>query len=99
MLRTDGEPVRVLVVDDEPALAELLAKPFSLAEVILRLRTLLCRAGMDATSPGPSLVIGDLILDEDSHEVTRDGRRFELLRLLMRNVGRVLTSAQILEQV
>ncbi|MFC4858134.1 hypothetical protein [Actinophytocola glycyrrhizae] len=85
----------MLAVADEPALAELLAKPVSLAEVVLRLRTLLRHAGMDVASPGPSLVIGALILDEGNHEVTRGGRRidlttveFDLLRFPMRTPAR-----------
>ena len=52
------------------------------------------------------LVVGDLTLDEDSHEVTRGGTEisltateFELLRYLMRNPRRVLSKAQILDRV
>ena len=52
------------------------------------------------------LVVGDLTLDEDSHEVTRGGEQihltateFELLRYLMRNPKRVLSKAQILDRV
>jgi two-component system OmpR family response regulator len=52
------------------------------------------------------LVVGDLTLDEDSHEVTRGGAQiqltateFELLRYLMRNPKRVLSKAQILDRV
>ena len=51
-------------------------------------------------------VVGDLILDEDSHEVTRAGENinltateFELLRYMMRNPKRVLSKAQILDRV
>jgi len=51
-------------------------------------------------------VVGDLVLDEDSHEVTRAGEsvtltstEFELLRFLMRNPKRVLSKAQILDRV
>ncbi|MEU6587354.1 response regulator transcription factor [Nocardia sp. NPDC046763] len=189
MRRADGSPVSVLVVDDEPALAELLAlalryegwtvgtagdgrtavararelrpdvavldvmlpdmtglevldrlrylipdlpvllltakdsvedriagftaggddyvtKPFSIDEVVLRLRALLRRAGVASEDSGSRLVVGDLVLDEDSHEVTRDGvdialtsTEFELLRLFMRNPRRVLSKAQILDRV
>ena len=55
---------------------------------------------------GNVLVVGDLTLDEDSHEVTRGGTEisltateFELLRYLMRNPRRVLSKAQILDRV
>jgi two-component system, OmpR family, response regulator len=187
--RADGSPVRVLVVDDEPSLAELLAsvlryegweirtagdgssavraarefepdailldimlpdfdgmevlrrvrgilphvcvlfltardsvqdrvsgitaggddyvtKPFSLEEVIARLRGLLRRAGMARASSGTELVVADLRMDEDAREVRRDGElieltatEFELLRFMMRNPRRVLSKAQILDRV
>jgi two-component system OmpR family response regulator len=52
------------------------------------------------------LIVGDLTMDEDSHEVIRDGEQinltateFELLRYLMRNPKRVLSKAQILDRV
>ncbi len=187
--RPDGDPVRVLVVDDEPNLAELLAmalryegwevrsagdglgavraarefkpdavvldimlpdidglevlrrmradtpevpvlfltakdsvedrvtgltaggddyviKPFSLEEVVARLRGLMRRANRSVLLPDSTLVVGDLVLDEDSHEVRRGGdlieltaTEFELLRYLMRNARRVLSKTQILDRV
>ena len=189
MKRMDGHPVRVLVVDDEPSLAELMAnvlryegweiqtagdgasavraarefrpdavvldimlpdfdglevlrrlraelpyvcvlfltardavedriagitaggddyvtKPFSLEEVLARLRGLLRRANLTRAQTEGSLVVGDLTMDEDAREVRRDGdlidltaTEFELLRLLMRNPRRVLSKAQILDRV
>jgi two-component system OmpR family response regulator len=52
------------------------------------------------------LIVGDLVLDEDSHEVSRGGEEisltateFELLRFLMRNARRVVSKAQILDRV
>jgi two-component system OmpR family response regulator len=57
-------------------------------------------------SGGATIVVGDLALDEDSHEVTRGGEsisltatEFELLRFMMRNSKRVLSKAQILDRV
>ena len=124
--RPDGTPVRVLVVDDEPSLAELLAsvlryegwyvvtaggddyvtKPFSLEEVLARLRGLLRRANLTRAQSEGSLRVGDLTMDEDAREVRRDGdlidltaTEFELLRFLMRNPRRVLSKAQILDRV
>jgi two-component system OmpR family response regulator len=187
--RADGSPVRVLVVDDEPSLAELLAsvlryegweirtaedgaaavrtarefqpdavvldimlpdfdglevlrrvrsllphvcvlfltardsvqdrvngitaggddyvtKPFSLEEVIARLRGLLRRAGITRASTGTELIVADLTMDEDAREVRRDSdlieltaTEFELLRFMMRNPRRVLSKAQILDRV
>jgi two-component system, OmpR family, response regulator len=187
--RADGTPVRVLVVDDEPSLAELLAsvlryegwdvrtaasgaeavatahefrpdavvldimlpdlsgidvmrrlraeiphvcvlfltardavedrvagitaggddyvtKPFSLEEVLARLRGLLRRANLTRAHAEGLLAVGDLTMDEDAREVRRDGKlieltatEFELLRFLMRNPRRVLSKAQILDRV
>ncbi len=187
--RADGTPVRVLVVDDEPSLAELLAsvlryegwnvltagsgaeavrtarefrpdavvldimlpdfnglevmrrlraeipqvcvlfltardavedrvagitaggddyvtKPFSLEEVIARIRAVLRRTRGDGDEPTPRLKFADLELDEDSHEVWRAGQpvqlsptEFKLLRYFMSNANRVLSKMQILDHV
>ena len=85
---------------------DYVTKPFSLEEVIARLRGLLRRSGATSVRPDTQLVVGDLVLDEDSHEVTRAGvpvkltaTEFELLRFLMRNPKRVLSKAQILDRV
>ena len=85
---------------------DYVTKPFSLEELVARLRGLLRRAGMAAAKQGSELVVGDLVLDEDSHEVRRGGTdveltatEFELLRFLMRNPRRVLSKAQILDRV
>ncbi len=189
LLRADGSPIRVLVVDDEPTLAEVLAsvlryegwevqtagdgssavrtarefepdavildimlpdfdglevlrriragsprvcvlfltardavedriagitaggddyvtKPFSLEEVLARLRGLLRRANVARSASESLLVVGDLTMDEDAREVRRDGAlieltatEFELLRYLIRNPRRVLSKGQILDRV
>ena len=85
---------------------DYVTKPFSLEELIARLRGLLRRSGATTARPDTQIVVGDLILDEDSHEVTRAGEpikltatEFELLRYLMRNPKRVLSKAQILDRV
>jgi two-component system OmpR family response regulator len=85
---------------------DYVTKPFSLEEVVARLRALLRRTGAGAERTASTLVVGDLTLDEDSHEVTRAGQEisltateFELLRYLMRNPKRVLSKAQILDRV
>ncbi len=85
---------------------DYVTKPFSLEELVARLRGLLRRTGATSLRPGSQLVVGDLSLDEDSHEVTRAGveiqltaTEFELLRYLMRNPRRVLSKAQILDRV
>ena len=85
---------------------DYVTKPFSLEEVVLRLRGLLRRNGIGAVDSGAQIVVGDLVLDEDSHEVSRDGEpitltstEFELLRFLMHNPRRVLSKSQILDHV
>lgn len=86
---------------------DYVVKPFSLEELIARLRAVLRRSQAVADEPtDPVLRVGDLTLDEDSYEVARDGEpieltttEFELLRYLMRNPRRVLSKAQILDRV
>jgi two-component system, OmpR family, response regulator len=85
---------------------DYVTKPFSLEEVVARLRGLLRRAGMTAARSDALLAVGDLTMDEDSREVRRAGEpitltatEFELLRYLMRNPKRVLSKAQILDRV
>ncbi|AZZ40143.1 DNA-binding response regulator [Acidipropionibacterium jensenii] len=85
---------------------DYVTKPFSLEELIARLRGLLRRSGATEPRSDSTLVVGDLTLDEDSHEVARAGEEinltateFELLRYLMRNPRRVLSKAQILDRV
>jgi two-component system OmpR family response regulator len=85
---------------------DYVTKPFSLEELVARLRGLLRRAGARQAATSSLLVVGDLELDEDSHEVFRAGdevtltaTEFELLRFLMRNPRRVLSKSQILDRV
>jgi two-component system OmpR family response regulator len=85
---------------------DYVTKPFSLEELVARLRGLMRRAGARRADAGSVLTVGDLELDEDSHEVRRAGAEinltateFELLRFLMRNPKRVLSKAQILDRV
>ncbi|HIT75827.1 MAG TPA: response regulator transcription factor [Candidatus Avipropionibacterium avicola] len=86
---------------------DYVTKPFSLEELVARVRSLLRRttAALPA-EPASRLVVGDLVMDEDSHEVWRGddpvkltATEFELLRYLMRNPRRVLSKAQILDRV
>ena len=85
---------------------DYVTKPFSLEEVVARLRGLMRRAGAADRRQSSVLTVGDLTLDEESHEVRRSGEEisltateFELLRYLMRNPRRVLSKAQILDRV
>jgi len=83
---------------------DYVTKPFSLDEVLERIRAVLRRTGQAATAA--RLRVAGLELDEDSHEVRRDGTlialtptEFRLLRFLMLNAGRVLSKGQILDHV
>ncbi|WP_445170805.1 response regulator transcription factor [Mycolicibacterium sp. Dal123E01] len=116
-LREQNPHLPVLLLTAKDALEDRIAgltaggddyvtKPFSIEEVVLRLRALLRRTGVTEEDSGAQIVVGDLVLDEDSHEVTRGGElvaltstEFELLRFLMRNPKRVLSKAQILDRV
>jgi two-component system OmpR family response regulator len=84
---------------------DYMTKPFSLEELIARVRTILRRTGQAAPESG-RLVFADLELDEESREVTRAGAPIELtateyrlLRYLMLNPRRVMTRAQLLDHV
>ncbi|WP_184187782.1 response regulator transcription factor [Micromonospora parathelypteridis] len=118
-LRAAGRPVPVLfltardTVEDRVAglvagADDYVAKPFSLEEVVLRIRAILRRTRSEppATSDSRLLRYTDLELDEDAHEVRRGGRpvdlsptEFRLLRYLLLNAGRVVSKAQILDRV
>lgn len=85
---------------------DYLTKPFSLEELVARLRGLLRRAHAMAAPEDEVLKVGDLTLDGASREVTRGGEtialtvtEFELLRYLMRNPKRAITRAEILDRV
>jgi two-component system OmpR family response regulator len=85
---------------------DYVTKPFSLEEVLARLRGLLRRSGATRARNGTALTVADLTMDEDAREVRRGGEpieltatEFELLRYLMRNPRRVLSKAQILDRV
>ena len=84
---------------------DYVTKPFSLEELVARVRAVLRRTGGAAEQSG-RLQISDLELDEDSHQVWRAGQpveltatEFKLLRYLMLNARRVLSKAQILDHV
>src|SRR5213595_288667 len=84
---------------------DYVTKPFSLEELVARIRTILRRAGL-AEAESSRLVFEDLELDDDAHEVLRGGElveltatEYRLLRYLMLNPRRVLTRNQLLEHV
>ncbi|EBV8528951.1 DNA-binding response regulator, partial [Salmonella enterica subsp. enterica serovar Typhimurium] len=84
---------------------DYVTKPFSLDEVVARIRAVLRRtASLD--DDAAVLRVDDLELDDDAHEVRRGGEvvdlsptEFKLLRYLMMNPNRVLSKAQILDHV
>ncbi|MFB9332446.1 response regulator transcription factor [Actinoplanes octamycinicus] len=86
---------------------DYVTKPFSLEEVVLRIRAILRRSQPEDPKPDTGVLrYADLELDEDAHEVRRAGRlielsptEFNLLRYLMINAGRVVSKAQILDRV
>ncbi|WP_412539289.1 response regulator transcription factor [Longispora sp. K20-0274] len=116
-LRNDKPDIPVLFLTARDAVEDRVAgltaggddyvtKPFSLEEVVARVRALLRRALLHAARPEALLVVGDLTLDEECREVRRAGEEitltateFELLRYLMRNPRRVLSKSQILDRV
>jgi len=83
---------------------DYVTKPFSLDELLGRIRAVLKRTLPGAR--GPQLRVADLELDEDAHEVRRDGAivaltptEYRLLRFLMVNAGRVVSKGEILDDV
>lgn len=95
-----GERVRGL----DAGADDYLAKPFSLEELLARVRAALRRAQLVVA--GDRLEVADLVLDARSREVTRAGRpveltarEFDLLEFLMRHRGQVLGRPQIFSEV
>jgi two-component system OmpR family response regulator len=85
---------------------DYVTKPFSLEELVARLRSVLRRSGRGASVDQSILQVGDLTLNEDSYEVFRGetpieltSTEFELLRYLMSNPRRVLSKTHILDRV
>ncbi|MCW2604982.1 MAG: two-component system response regulator [Pseudonocardiales bacterium] len=85
---------------------DYVTKPFSLEEVLARVRGLLRRSHLVKANAEGSLQVGDLTMDETSREVRRGGTEialtvteFDLLRLLMLNPRQVLTKSVILDRV
>lgn len=86
---------------------DYVTKPFSLEEVVARLRVILRRNGFGEKEPEPSrITFADIELDDDTHEVWKNGElvalsptEFTLLRYFMINAGTVLSKPRILDHV
>jgi two-component system OmpR family response regulator len=117
-LRSEGHNVGVLFLTAKDSVEDKIAgltiggddyvtKPFSLEELVARLRALLRRTGATEVLPDEEKIrFADLELDEATHEVRRAGNlidlsptEFLLLRYLMINADRVVSKAQILDHV
>ena len=105
MLTARGEEAD-RVVGLELGADDYVVKPFSAREVVARIRAVLRRVhAPDAAESGP-LDVGELRLDPARREVTKRGealelsrKEFELLQLLMRNAGSVVTREQLIDEV
>jgi two-component system, OmpR family, response regulator len=116
-MRADGRETPVLFLTARDSVEDKVAgltiggddyvtKPFSLEEIVARVRVLLRRRGSSLPDDDALLRYEDLVLDEDAHEVHRAGvaidltpTEFSLMRYLMLNAGRVVSKAQILDHV
>ncbi|MER7176567.1 response regulator transcription factor [Streptomyces mesophilus] len=116
-LRTTGQDVPVLFLTAKDTVEDRIegltaggddyvTKPFSLEEVVLRIRAILRRTQDGPVADDAPLRCADLELFEDAHEVRRGGQavelsptEFGLLRYLLENQGRVVSKAQILDRV
>ena len=113
--RGDDTPILFLTAKDELSDRikglkvggdDYVTKPFSLEELVLRLRALVRRHVHTMSTEEPILIVGDLLMNYETYEVTRGGHpidltatEFSLLQFLMENPKRVLSKSQILEHV
>ncbi|GAA1299190.1 DNA-binding response regulator [Planotetraspora silvatica] len=115
-LRAAGQQIPVVFLTARDATDDMIiglslgdgyvTKPFSLEEVVARIRAVLRRTRVDREVPTSRLRVADLELDIDAHKVWRAGKHislsateFKLLHYFMVNQGRVISKAQILEEV
>jgi two-component system response regulator RegX3 len=95
-----------IVVGLELGADDYVTKPYSTRELLARIRAVMRRQTNDSDLADGVLMVGAVRMDVDKHQVTVDGREvamplkeFELLELLMRNAGRVLTRGQLIDRV
>ena len=94
------------VVGLELGADDYVTKPFSHRELVARIRAVLRRQGAAPAAEESALEVGPIRMDVDRHLVTVEGqpislplKEFDLLELLMRNAGRVLTRGQLIDRV
>src|SRR5215203_4501989 len=94
------------VVGLELAADDYVTKPYSARELVARIRAVLRRGSEPEPSTESALAAGPVRLDVDRHVVAVDGRpvslplkEFDLLELLLRNAGRVLTRSQLIDRI
>lgn len=98
---TDDKVIGLTVGGDD-----YVTKPFSLDELVARIHAVLRRTGRPSGNEDRRLVFADLVMDDDTHEVWRQGSlldltatEFNLLRYMLENARRVLPKAEILDHV
>ncbi|WP_458462171.1 response regulator transcription factor [Paenibacillus sp.] len=106
LMLTAKDEVQSRVTGLDTGADDYLVKPFALEELLARVRALLRRKADTAGTPDNRLMYEDIILDNDSREVLRDGQRleltakeFELLNLFMQNPRRVLSRDLIMDKI
>jgi two-component system response regulator RegX3 len=95
------------VVGLEIGADDYVTKPYSPRELVARVRAVLRRQSAETTeSSAPRVAAGPVRMDVDRHVVTVDGepvqlplKEFELLEMLLRNAGRVLTRGQLIDRI
>jgi two-component system OmpR family response regulator len=116
-LRADGVATPILFLTAKDTLDDkvqgfgvgaddYVTKPFSLAEIVLRVKAIIQRSAGAQSNTDSRLSFADLVLDQDTREVRRGGTpieltatEFNLLRMFMLNPRRVLSKPQILDHV
>ncbi|MCF7755619.1 response regulator transcription factor [Paenibacillus sp. FSL H8-0317] len=106
LMLTAKDEVQSRVTGLDTGADDYLVKPFALEELLARVRALLRRKSDNGGTPDNRLMYEDIILDNDSREVLRDGQRleltakeFELLNLFMQNPRRVLSRDLIMDKI
>ena len=106
LMLTAKDEVQSRVTGLDTGADDYLVKPFALEELLARVRALLRRKSDSAGTPDNRLMYEDIIVDNDSRDVLRDGQRldltakeFELLNLFMQNPRRVLSRDLIMDKI